>query len=88
MQVDRILDILLLRIAKDGGREELVTFAKLAWKVEKGLQWNKLQQSSRVSECQIYQLLLDQQHHEDDEYSVTDPIPNEAWDLTSTSWAS
>ncbi|KAL8156500.1 hypothetical protein AgCh_001555 [Apium graveolens] len=87
MQEDWILDIIDLRMAKDGGKEELVRFAKLAYRCLnlKGRKRPTMKQVAAELDCirMSDKPATDQQHYEDVESSETEF--NEAWDITSTS---
>ncbi|KAK1403177.1 Wall-associated receptor kinase [Heracleum sosnowskyi] len=90
MEENRILDVTDVRIAKDSVKEELITFAKLAYRCL-NLKGRKRPTMKQVAaELESINMsngsAIDQQHYKDVAYSVTEL--NEAWDLASTSISS
>ncbi|KAL1803078.1 hypothetical protein ACET3Z_031725 [Daucus carota] len=86
MQEDRLLDILDSKIGNDGEKEELKTFAKLAYRCL-NLKGRKRPSMKQVAaELESLRMLngsaIVQQHNEDVAYSETEL--NEPWDITST----
>ncbi|KAK1402786.1 putative wall associated kinase-like 2 [Heracleum sosnowskyi] len=90
MEEDRILDILDHQITKEGGKEELIAFSKLAYRCLylNGRRRPTMKQVAAELESikMPHGSASTQQHYEDIEYAVT--ALNEHWDITQTSISS